>query len=68
MCGGVAAYAEYQKTNILWRFLSVKGICSDSAPSQVFWATADKGGGGDRKENTELVTDWKSERCADTQL
>lgn len=33
-CGGVALYAEYQKTHILWHFLSVEGSGSDSAPSE----------------------------------
>lgn len=36
-CGGVASYAEYQKTNILWCFLSVGGFGSDSAPSEASW-------------------------------
>lgn len=34
---GSGSYAEYQKTNILWRFLSVGGFGSDSAPSEASW-------------------------------
>lgn len=49
-CGGVASYAEYQKMHILWRFLSVEGFGSDSAPFEASWEASDKfchGGVGD---------------------